>query len=63
VNDGETGLLCRVKDAEDLYQKMRQMANLSRSAREQMGLAARKKIEQEFEKKMVVQKTIHGIFS
>jgi galacturonosyltransferase len=63
VNDGETGLLCRVKDAKDLYQKMRQMANLSRSAREQMGLAARKKIEQEFEKKMVVQKTIHGIFS
>lgn len=63
VDPAVSGLLCRVKDADDLYQKMHQMANFSRSAREQMGLAARKKVEREFEKTMVVQKTIDAIFS
>lgn len=62
VNDAETGLLCRVQDADDLYEKMLQMASLSLSHREAMGLAARRKIQQEFEKKMVVGKTIEAIF-
>lgn len=62
VDDGKTGLLCRVKDADDLYQKMLEMANTSRSERETMGLAARRKVEQEFEKNMVVNTTIHAIF-
>ena len=38
------------------------MANLSRSKREKMGLSGHKKIEREFEKKMVVDKTIEAIF-
>jgi glycosyltransferase involved in cell wall biosynthesis len=63
VDDGISGLLCGVKDAEDLYQKMLQMASLSRSDREKMGLAARSKVEREFDKNMVVQKTIHAIFN
>lgn len=63
VNNSETGLLCRVKDAEDLYQKMLKMANLSRQEREAMGLAARHKVEQEFEKNMVVKKTIQSMLS
>lgn len=63
VNNSETGLLCRVKDAEDLYQKMLKMANLSRQEREAMGLAARRKVEQEFEKNMVVKKTIEAILA
>lgn len=62
VDPDVSGLLCRVKDADDLYQKMRQMAALSRGERENMGLAARKKVELEFEKGMVVEKTIHAIF-
>lgn len=63
VDAGISGLLCQVKDPEDLYQKMLQMANMTRSDREQMGLAARRKVEQEFEKNMVVRKTIHAIFA
>ena len=51
VNDGETGLLCRVKDAEDLYQKMLKMANTSSAERKTMGFAAHHKVEKEFEKK------------
>ena len=62
VDSGVSGLLCRVKDAEDLYQKMLQMANMSRPEREQMGLAARQKVEREFEKNMVVTKTIEAVF-
>lgn len=63
VSDGETGLLCRVKDTDDLYEKMRRMAALSRADREKMGLAARRKVEREFEKNMVVRKTIDAIFA
>jgi galacturonosyltransferase len=62
VDNGVSGLLCRVKDADDLYRKMRQMVDLTPSEREQMGLSARHKVEQEFEKHMVVQKTIDAIF-
>lgn len=62
VNDGETGLLCRVKDADDLYEKMLKMTQLTRSDREAMGLAGHKKVEQEFEKNMVVRRTIEAIF-
>ena len=63
VNDGETGLLCAVRDAEDLYEKMCQMVAIPRAEREAMGLAARKKVEREFEKNMVVKKTIDAIFA
>ena len=61
VNDGETGLLCRVKDADDLYEKMRHMASLGREKREAMGKAGRAKIEQEFEKSLIVKKTLRAI--
>ena len=63
VDNGVSGLLCQVKNEEDLYQKMCQMANLSREERAAMGLAARRKVEREFEKFMVVQKTVNAIFS
>lgn len=63
VDEGITGLLCQVKDAEDLYQKMHEMAVKSLPERKTMGLNGRRKVEREFEKNMVVQKTIHGIFA
>lgn len=61
VNDGETGLLCRVKDADDLYIKMRQMVQTALENRDAMGKAARIKIEQEFEKSLIVQKTLQAV--
>ena len=63
VDNGVSGLLCKVQDAEDLYRKMLQMANMSCAEREAMGLAARGKVEREFEKNMVVRKTIDAIFA
>ncbi len=62
VDPEVSGLLCRVKDADDLYEKMRQMADLSPAQRAEMGLAARRKVEREFEKSMVVEKTVQAIF-
>ena len=61
VNDGETGLLCWVKDADDLYEKIRQMAQTAPEKRNAMGKAARVKMEQEFEKSLIVEKTLRAI--
>ena len=63
VDEGVTGLLCTVKDAESLYAQMKKMALLSRQEREQMGLAARKKMERQFDKGMVVEKTIAAVWN
>lgn len=63
VDDGRSGLLCRVKDADDLYNQMCRMASTPRADREKMGLAARRKVEQEFDKQTVVQQTMHAIFN
>lgn len=63
VDQGKTGLLCHVGDADSLYEQMLHMTQLSREQREQMGLAARRKMEREFDKKLVVQRTIEEIFA
>lgn len=57
-----SGYLCDAGDANSLYQQMLRMAELGKEERQAMGVAARKKMEQQFEKHMVVQKTIEAIF-
>jgi galacturonosyltransferase len=61
VIDGKTGVLCAVKDTDDLLDKMRRMAELPRDERDAMGKAARAKMEQEFEKSLIVGKTLRAI--
>ena len=61
VDEGITGMLCTVKDADSLYEQMKKMALMSREERERMGFAARKKMERQFDKKVVVQNTIQSI--
>lgn len=63
VDSGISGLLCRVRDADDLYQKLHQMAGFTRQEREAMGLAGRQKVQREFEKTMVVRKTTDTVFA
>ena len=58
VDDGNTGYLAKVKDADDLYEKMRAFVLMSSEDKEQMGKKARTKMEKEFDKMQVVQKTI-----
>ena len=61
VDDGVNGYLCRVRDAEDLAEKMLRMIELSPSARAYMGAAGRKKIELEFNEKIVIDKYLDVI--
>lgn len=54
VNDGVTGYLIKERDSDDLIEKMRKFIGLSNEERENMGIAGRRKIEREFDRKIVV---------
>ncbi len=54
VDDGVNGYLCKVRDAEDLAAKMDRMLGLSMDERAAMGRAGRKKMEAQFDEKIVI---------
>lgn len=58
VDDGVTGLLFTAKDKEDIYRKLIAFASLPYEERVQMGIKARKKMETEFDRKLVTDKYI-----
>ena len=52
VDNGKSGMLCRVKSADSLYKAMKRFTELSRDKRElQSDKAGREKMEREFDKK------------
>lgn len=55
VGDNENGLLCRVRDAQDLAAKMIAMIDMAPEAREQMGRAGRAKMERQFDERLVIE--------
>ena len=55
VNNNITGYLVRKKDQEDLYRKALQIYEMPAEIREKMGLNGRKKIEKEFDRKIVIE--------
>ena len=61
VQDGWNGLLCNVKDAADLADKMEKMMQLSVAEREQMGAHGREKMIREFDKKIVIREYLKAI--
>lgn len=61
VEPGRNGLLCKVKSAEDLAEKMRTMVGLSENVLEEFSLNARKKVEQEFDESLVISKYLHTL--
>lgn len=61
VEQDISGLLVKAKDSETLYQAMKQVMEMSREERAAMGLAGRKKMEQEFGKERVVADTLKGM--
>ena len=66
INDGLTGFLCEVKNAQDLAQKMISMICLADKDRALMGLKGREKMELEFNEQLVIDqylKAIHEICS
>lgn len=62
VIDEWSGYLCEVKNADDLYTKMKRFISLSHEEREQMGKAGRKHMEDVFDKVKVVNKTIENLY-
>lgn len=61
VEDGVTGFLCEKQNAEDLYRVMKRFTELSREERASMGLAGRRRMEEIFDKRKVVEMTIRGL--
>ncbi|GHN01301.1 glycosyl transferase [Cytophagales bacterium WSM2-2] len=61
VKDGYNGLLCKLKDANDLADKMKTMASLDEQSLKTMGLNGRKKVEHEFDEAIVIDKYINAI--
>jgi glycosyltransferase involved in cell wall biosynthesis len=54
VEDGVTGLLCDVRDAEDLARKMHQVIDAEPEERARMGAAGRAKMEREYDQELVI---------
>lgn len=54
VDNGKTGFIVRQQDAEDVIVKVRKFLSLSYEERKTMGLAARRKVEREFDREIVV---------
>jgi glycosyltransferase involved in cell wall biosynthesis len=61
VDDGVNGYLCKVRDAEDLAAKMDRMLGLSMSERVAMGREGRKKMEAQFDEKIVIAKYLQVV--
>lgn len=62
VDDGISGLLCNVKDSDDLERKMDEFINLTIEEKKTFGKNGRSKMEKEFDKRMVVRNTIDKLF-
>lgn len=61
IDDGKNGLLCRVKDPDDLAQKMTELMNMPSPLRQSMGIAGRRKVEREFDEKIVIGRYLETI--
>lgn len=55
IEDGKNGYLIEEKDDKDLIKKIEKFIALSSDERKQMGLNGRKKVEKEFDRKIVVE--------
>lgn len=56
VDHGLNGLLCRVADSGDLADKLMQMMEMSTEERSMMGREGRRKMEHQFDEKIVIQR-------
>ena len=63
VDDAVNGLLCEVKEPSDLAEKMVQMFDMTPEQRLAMGAAGRRKMEIEFDEKIVSQKYLQVLHS
>ncbi len=62
VDEARTGFTCRTQDKYALYEAMKRVATMSRSQREEMGRLGRARMEEHFDKLVVVEDTMNAIF-
>ena len=63
VEEGKTGYLCKKQDVDTLADCIEKLLNLSTDERKTMGLAGRKKMEDEFDKNIIVNQTVDTIMN
>ena len=56
VDNGVTGILCEPRSAESLIAAIEKFLSLTYEEKKAMGMAARKKVEREFDRQIVVNK-------
>lgn len=61
VDENVTGYLCKKQDVDTIVECMEKFLNLTKEEREQMGIKGRRKMEREFEKFSVVDKTLQAV--
>ena len=61
VDDGRAGYLCNVKDADDLYEKMKRFIELPYEQKEEMGRLSHEYVAVRFDKRKVVEETVEVI--
>ena len=61
VEDGVSGFLCERKNADDLYRVMKRFVQQPNDQCKAMGLAGRKRMEEIFDKRKVVEETIRQL--
>ena len=62
VDQGNSGFTCRTRDKYGLYEAMRKVASMTREERLEMGLVGRQRMEEFFDKNIVVEETMNAIF-
>lgn len=62
VNDGKSGYLCAVRDADSLYEAMSRFVKLPYEEKVKMGQASHDHVVERFDKKMVVEDTVRHLY-
>lgn len=61
VESGKTGMLCEAQNSSSLECAIEKIIKMSEEERKEMGVLGRKKMEEEFDKQVVVQKTLQQL--
>ena len=61
VEEGKNGFIVKQKDSEDLIEKVEKFLSLTNNQRKKLGLNARKKVEKEFDRNIVIDKYLKAI--
>jgi glycosyltransferase involved in cell wall biosynthesis len=61
IDDGVSGFLCKPQDAADLTRALNKLAALDHDSRREMGRAGRRKVESEFDERIVIERYLEVI--